>query len=109
MTSLALLCLVCAIVAEVSGTVSLRMATTGPKVWWIAVGAGYIVAFTMLSITLAQGMPLGAAYGIWAAAGVAITAILGRMLFSEPLTWVMGVGIVLIMGGVLLIELGAAH
>lgn len=54
-------------------------------------------------------MALGVAYGIWAAAGVALTAILSRILFKEPLTWVMGLGIILIAGGVLLIELGAAH
>jgi small multidrug resistance pump len=54
-------------------------------------------------------MPLGVAYGIWAAAGVALTAIAGRLLFQERLTWVMSLGIVLIIGGVLLVEVGAAH
>ena len=42
-------------------------------------------------------------------AGVALTAILSRVLFQEPLTRVMSLGIALILGGVLLIELGAAH
>ena len=59
--------------------------------------------------TLAEGVPLGVAYGIWAAAGVAIMAVLSKILFKEPLTWLMGFGIILIVGGVLLIELGAAH
>jgi small multidrug resistance pump len=54
-------------------------------------------------------MPLGVAYGIWAAAGVALTAVIGRLLFKEPFTWLMGLGILLIVGGVLCIELGAAH
>ncbi|MCT1434315.1 MULTISPECIES: DMT family transporter [Dietzia] len=109
MTALALIGLVCAIIGEVIGTVSLRMASAGKKVWWIGVGAGYVFAFVMLSVALAQGLPLGVAYGIWAAAGVAITAILSRIFFKEPLTRVMGLGIVLIVVGVLLIELGAAH
>lgn len=109
MTALALISLIAAIIGEVSGTVSLRMATTGRKTWWIGVAAGYILAFTMLSVTLAQGVALGVAYGIWAAAGVVITAILSRIFFKEPLTWVMGLGIILIVGGVLLIELGAVH
>lgn len=109
MTALALIGLVCAIIGEVTGTVSLRMASTGKKVWWIGVLGGYVFAFVMLSVALAQGLPLGVAYGIWAAAGVAITAVLSRILFNEPLTRVMGLGIVLIVGGVLLIELGAVH
>ena len=59
-------------------------------------------------MTLVQGVPLGVAYGIWAAAGVAIIAVVSRLLFDEPLTWVMGLGIVLIVGGVLLVEVGSA-
>ena len=54
-------------------------------------------------------MSLGVAYGIWSAAGVALTAVASRVLFKEPLTLVMILGLGLIMGGVLLIELGAAH
>ena len=109
MSVLAIIGLVSAIIGEVTGTVSLRMASTGRKVWWCGVGAGYVFAFVMLSATLAQGLPLGVAYGIWAAAGVAITAVLSRIFFKEPLTWVMSLGIILIVGGVLLIELGSGH
>ena len=109
MTVLALICLTAAIITEVTATVSLRMASTGKKLWWIGVGAGYVFAFTMLSVVLAEGVAIGVAYGIWAAAGVAITAILSRIFFKEPLTWVMRLGLILIVGGVLLIELGAAH
>ncbi|GAA4704664.1 SMR family transporter [Promicromonospora umidemergens] len=98
-----------AILFEVSATLALRVASTGRKVWFIGVGVGYLVAFTMLVQTLANGMPLGVAYGIWAAAGVALTAVLSKILFGEPLTGLMGLGIILIVGGVLLIETGAAH
>lgn len=51
-------------------------------------------------------MPLSVAYGVWTAAGVALTAILGKYLFKEPFTWVMALGVALIMGGVLLVEMG---
>jgi small multidrug resistance pump len=55
-------------------------------------------------------MPVGIAYGIWTACGVALVAIIARFLFSEPLTWVMVAGIALIVAGVLTIELaGAVH
>ena len=102
------LSLIGAIVFEVAGTASLRLAIDH-KSWYVGVGIGYLTAFTMLSLTLSAGMALGVAYGIWAAAGVALTALVGRFLFKEPFTWLMGLGIVLIAGGVLLIELGAAH
>lgn len=52
-------------------------------------------------------MALGVAYGIWAAAGVALTAVLARVIFSEPLTRVMAFGIVLVAVGVLIVEIGA--
>jgi small multidrug resistance pump len=100
-----------AILSEVIATLSLRMAAQGggKKTWFIAVAAGYVAAFVFLTVALDGGLALGVAYGIWAASGVALTAIASRVLFDEPLTKVMGFGIVLIVGGVLLIELGAAH
>lgn len=56
----------------------------------------------------ARELPAGA-YGIWAAAGVALTALLGKVVFGEALNRTMLLGIGLIVVGVLLIELGAAH
>jgi small multidrug resistance pump len=50
-------------------------------------------------------MPLGIAYGVWSAVGVVLTAILGRLLFQEPFTWVSALGVALITGGVLLVLL----
>ena len=97
------------IVLEVAGTLSLRMAATGRKVWFVAVAIGYVGAFGALTVTLSEGLGIGVAYGIWAAVGVALTAVASRILFKEPLTSLMGVGIVLIAGGVLLVELGAGH
>ena len=98
-----------AILCEVGGTVSLRMVSVGSRLWWLGVAAGYAVAFSLLGVVLVEGMPLGVAYGIWAAAGVALTALISRVFFKEPLTWIMGAGLALIVGGVLLIETGAAH
>lgn len=105
---MAYLFLLLAIAFEVAGTTSLRLAIEDRR-WYGGVAAGYVVAFSMLALALAGGIPLGVAYGIWAAAGVAVTAIISRFLFEEPLTWLMSLGIVIIVGGVLLIELGASH
>ena len=106
---MAWLLLVGAVVSEVVGTLSLRVAVDGRRAWFVAVGAGYLTAFTLLTGALALGIPLGVAYGIWAAAGVALTAVASMLLFDEPFTAVMAVGVALIVGGVLLVETGATH
>lgn len=99
--------LVVAILTEVAATLALQATVKGSRWWYLLVGAGYVTAFTLLSFSLGEGMPLGVAYGIWTAAGVALTAVLGKVIFKQPFTWVMALGVALIMGGVLLIEVGA--
>jgi small multidrug resistance pump len=98
-----------AIALEVAGTLALRMAATGRKAWFVVVVIGYVGAFAALTLALSEGLGIGVAYGIWAAVGVALTAVASHILFEEPLTALMGLGIVLIAGGVLLVELGAGH
>lgn len=98
-----------AIICEVMGTISLRMAATGQRAYYAVVAVGYLLAFTFLTLTLDEGLGLGVAYGIWAASGVALTAIASKALFHEPLTPLMMGGIALIISGVLLVELGAAN
>src|SRR5882757_7923046 len=100
--------LACAILIEVAATLSLRASDGFRRKAWIApVVAGYLASFYLLWLSLSLGMPVGIAYGIWAAGGVAVVA---RFLFQEPLTWVMALGIALIVAGVLTIEMaGAVH
>ena len=100
-----------AIAVEVFATLSLRASDGFRKKAWISpVVAGYLVCFYLLWLSLSLGMPVGIAYGVWTACGVALVAVIARYLFAEPLTWVMVLGIVLIIAGVLTIEMtGAAH
>ena len=95
-----------AIAAEVTGTMSLRKAVTSGRRWYAVVAVGYLVAFTALSLSLATGMPLAVAYGAWTAVGVAATAVLSRIFFDEPFSPLMSLGIVLVIGGVMLLEFG---
>lgn len=99
-----------AILAEVTATMSLR-ASDGlrKKKWAPVVAVFYLSAFGLLTVTLSMGMPVGIAYGIWAASGVALTAVGARVFFREQLTPRMILGIVLIAVGVFVIELGAGH
>lgn len=99
-----------AIVAELFGTLCLR-ASDGLSRPLPAIGSavGYVISFWLLSVVLARGMPVGVAYAIWSAIGVAIVAVLGWWLFEESLTLVQGGGLVLIVAGVVALELGGAH
>ena len=95
-----------AIISEVSATLALRQALNQPG-FYVMVGIGYALAFILLSLTLKAGMPLGVAYGLWGALGVALTAVLSMLVFGEPITVLVALGIALIMAGVLLVEVGA--
>ena len=100
-----------AIAAEVCATLALRASDGFRRRAWIApVVAGYLASFWLLWLALSWGMPVGIAYGIWTACGVALVAVVAKFLFAEPLTPVMMLGIALIVSGVFTIELaGVTH
>lgn len=98
--------LIGSIVAEVTATLSLRGALE--TLWLYAIVViSYLAAFYLLSRALRAGMPIGAAYGIWGASGVALTAVFSTVFFDEPLTGMMTLGLALIISGVLVIEFGS--
>jgi small multidrug resistance pump len=100
-----------AIVGEVIATSFLKLTSGDKAVWWayIVVVAGYAVAFTALSLSLGKGVPLGIAYAIWAGIGVVLVALISWLVFHEPLSLMQVAGIVLVVGGVTLLELGGKH
>lgn len=99
-----------AIAAEVTGTVALKFADGFSQlVPSIVVVISYVTAFTLLAQVLKTGLPVGVAYGIWAAAGVALVAVIGAVFLGEAMSPTMIGGIVLVIAGVLLLELGRAH
>lgn len=101
--------LIGAIITEAVATLALRMASQkgATKKWFVLVTAGYVTAFVLATWALSGGLTIGVVYGVWSACGVALIAVVSRILFNEPLTKIMGVGIVLIAAGVLFIELGS--
>lgn len=101
------LLLVVAIGCEVTGTLALRAAARGRPAFYGIVVVGYLLAFTLLWWSLRFGMPLGVAYGIWSALGVAATALFSSLLFDEAFTLLMVGGLALIIGGVVLVEAGS--
>ena len=103
--------LAAAIISEVIATSFLKYASGPKSVWWayVIVAVGYIASFVLLSITLRSGVPLGIAYAIWAGAGVVVVAVISWLVFHESLTWPQIIGMVLVIGGVGLLELGGRH
>ncbi|MGE3192208.1 MAG: multidrug efflux SMR transporter [Microbacteriaceae bacterium] len=100
-----------AIVSEVVATSFLKFTSGEKAIWWAypVVIVGYLLSFWMLSLTLSAKVPLGIAYAIWAGAGVVLVAIVSWVVFRETLTLVQIIGMGLVIGGVVMLELGAKH
>jgi small multidrug resistance pump len=98
-----------AIVAELGATLSLR-ASVGlrDRRWTPAVIGGYVLSFASLSFSLRAHMPVAVAYAIWTAVGVVATALASRVLFGDPISRRMASGILLIVVGVLLVQVGSS-
>jgi small multidrug resistance pump len=102
--------LAAAIVGEIAATVSLKLSEGFSKPWPSAVVVvGYVIAFTALSRALKLGMPVGVAYAVWSAIGVAAVAVIGWKFLGETLNPTMVIGLALIIGGVVTLELGRTH
>ncbi|MHB1234835.1 MAG: DMT family transporter [Microbacteriaceae bacterium] len=100
-----------AIATEVVATTFLKFTSGAHPQWWayLIVVAGYAASFAALSQSLSRGIPLGVAYAIWSAVGVVLIVLISWVFFSESLTWVQIVGMLLVIAGVGLLELGGKH
>lgn len=98
-----------AIAAEVAATTAMKYADGFSRLWpSLLTALGYLVSFLLLAQTL-KTLSIGTAYAIWSGVGTATIAVLGLLLFGETLTLVKVAGIVLIIGGVVVLNLGGAH
>lgn len=98
-----------AIVAEVLATTSMKYSDGFTKLWpSLGTGVGYVIAFYLLSLTLRE-MSIGTAYAIWAGAGTAAIALTGMVFIGEAVTAAKVVGLLLVIAGVVLLNLGGAH
>lgn len=100
------LLLLAAVASEVTGSLSLKGALDRPGLYVVVVAA-YVTSFVLLGLVLRRGMPLGVAYGVWAALGVAATAGTSALVFAETITATMALGLALVVVGVLVVELGS--
>ena len=97
-----------AIATEVAGTLALRASDGLSRlVPSIIVAVGYLASFGLLAIVL-KSLPVGIVYAIWAAVGVALVAIFGKIIFNDPVPPLAMFGMVLIVAGVALVSLSGA-
>jgi small multidrug resistance pump len=94
-----------AILTEVTAILSLRAFQDNPA-WLAVVVVGYLMSFVFLTLVLRAGVPIGVTYGIWGACGTALTAVLAAVIFGDPFTPPIVLGIGFIVVGVLLVQFG---
>lgn len=95
-----------AIITEVIGTVALRF-TAGFTKWLPAsiVIIGYAASFYLLALVLKQNVPIGVIYAIWSGIGTVGITLVGVALWNERLSLGSVLGVALVIGGVVLINL----
>jgi small multidrug resistance pump len=92
-----------AIVAEVMATSVLKAADGFTRlIPSLIVLAGYATAFYFLFLTL-RTLPLGIAYALWSAVGIALVSVIGWLLYRQSLDAPALLGIGLIVAGVVVI------
>lgn len=98
------LLLALAICSELVGTTALELSDGFSKpVPSTVVLLGYGVAFYLVSLTLEE-LPIGVVYGTWAALGIVGVAAIGVVAFDEPVDLPGVLGILLILGGVYVVN-----
>lgn len=99
-----------AILVEVLATTAMKYSDGFTRLWpSLATAAGYLVAFVLLAQTL-KTMSVGTTYAIWSGAGTAVIAAIGMLFLGEAVNAARLIGIVLIVLGVVVLNLGgAAH
>jgi small multidrug resistance pump len=96
--------LMIAIIAEVIATTALRASDGFERVLpSVIVVVGYSAAFYFLSMTL-KTIPIGVAYAVWSGVGIVLISAVGWVMFGQRLDLGAVVGIALIAGGVIVLN-----
>ncbi|MFG2221553.1 DMT family transporter [Streptomyces sp. NPDC048644] len=98
-----------AILCEILATTAMKYSDGFSKLWpSLGTAAGYLVAFALLAQTL-KSMSIGTAYAIWAGAGTALIAAIGMVFLGESTSALKILGVLLVIAGVVVLNLGGAH
>ena len=97
--------LLAAIALEVAGTSLLQASQQFSRLWpTLGMAACYLAAFYLLSLALREA-PVGIAYAIWSGLGVVAISLIGLVAFGQKLDAAAAVGLAMIVGGVVVIQL----
>ncbi|KUJ34200.1 Multidrug transporter EmrE [Streptomyces sp. MBT84] len=98
-----------AIAAEVVATTAMKYSEGFSRPWPSLVTLlGYVISFALLAQTL-KTVSIGTAYAIWSGVGTATVVGIGLVLFGEGLDLAKIAGLTLIVGGVVVLNMGGAH
>lgn len=101
--------LLVAIIVEVAATAALpRTHSFREPLWTVLVLAGYALAIWLLAVVV-ERMQVSVAYAIWAGLGTAAIAVVGVVLLGESWDLTKGIALALIIVGVVVLNLHAAH
>lgn len=95
-----------AIVAEITGTLSMKWASVSDG------HAGYILMLVMISLSYiflsfaVKKIALGVAYALWEGVGILLITLFSVTLFDESLTLMKGAGLATLVAGIVLIKSG---
>lgn len=93
-----------AIFSEVIGTTALQYSDGFSNLLPTAVlVVGYLISFYLLSLILGQ-LPIGPVYATWSAVAIVLITIIGTVFLGQQIDLAGVVGIVLIIGGVYLLN-----
>ncbi|RMI46446.1 DMT family transporter [Streptomyces triticirhizae] len=106
---MAYLILAGAILLEIAATTLMKL-SDGYTRLWPTVGSltGYVLAFALLAQAL-KTLDVGTAYAIWAGVGTALVATIGMVFLDEPPTLARIAGVLLVVAGVVVLNVGGAH
>ncbi|HEX7674981.1 MAG TPA: multidrug efflux SMR transporter [Bdellovibrio sp.] len=101
--------LAAAIIFEIVGTVSMKYAAGFTKVVpSVVIFVSYGICFVCLTVAL-KTLPVSAVYAIWAGVGTAIMAVVGLIMFGEPLPLQKILATSLIILGVVMLNYSGKH
>ncbi|MCG6115971.1 MAG: multidrug efflux SMR transporter [Mesorhizobium sp.] len=94
-----------AILFEVLATTALKQTEGFTRLWpSLLTIVGYGFAFYFLSLPL-RTMPLGVVYAVWSGVGIVLVTLIGWAVFRQMLDLPAMIGIAMIVGGVLVINI----
>ena len=100
--------LIFAIIAETIATSALKASEQFTKLGPTAiVVVGYAISFYLLAYAV-RFMPVGIVYAIWSGLGIVLVAIIGWVWFKQMLDLPAIIGLAMILGGIVVINLFSA-